>query len=125
VQADFGLKQDYQEIMMLNEQGASFFNMYKDLSGLELVEKDIGGWDKIVSSRASLHDVKHGILFTLNKPSHGLYYRGWENIDGRLSWAGINYSIPRNTPSHIEYVIDLEFPGQLNKMEQGRGAEYV
>lgn len=86
------------EILVLNEQGSSFFRVYSDSSGLKLVDHRIGAWDEVHASEASLSSLDGGILFTLRKVDGATLFRGWERVRGSISWAGLSYSIGISRP---------------------------
>lgn len=90
-----GLKK-YTELMLMNEQGANYFNKYHDSNGVMLGGNKIGTWDEIFADEASFLDSIHGIQFTLRKIRGARMYRGREFVDGRLAWSGIAYSLPKN-----------------------------
>lgn len=82
------------EILILNEQGASFFRRYADSAGLVLFNQKIGGWTKIVADKASFSDLGQILTFKLENKSSTALFRGWEKTSGRFSWAGLGYSLP-------------------------------
>ena len=109
----FGCK----DVVILNEQGASFFSRYRDARGLALSGRGIGAWDRIDAEWASMSDSLGRLSFRLNKTDDATYYRGWEKVEGRLSWAGIDYTL-KGIPPHFKYTIELgndkranSFPG--------------
>jgi len=113
VRVDFSeLRKDgCQEILVLNEQGSTFFTKYSDSDGLLLVCGRMGAWRKVSAARASLSDRRDTFSFTLqNAPSAGLF-RGWERTRGRFSWAGLGYSLPK-TISGFNYNISLNMSSQ-------------
>lgn len=96
-----------QEILILNEQGVTFFRKYTDTRGLQLFDEKIGGWEKVNANEASLSNVQESLKFTLAKQKASSLFRGWEKTKGRFAWTGLSYSL---TPDHSEfyYVIKLE-----------------
>ena len=96
-----------QEILVLNEQGSTFFTQYSDTDGLSLSERSIGAWEKVGAERASLSDANQTLRFTLANTKAVTLSRGWERTKGRFSWAGLNYSLPP-TVSTFNYAIRLE-----------------
>jgi hypothetical protein len=86
------------EILILNEQGSSFFRRYADSSGLLLFDRRIGGWAKVVADEASFSGLKQELAFTVRNKSSAALFRGWEKTRGRFSWAGLAFSLsPRNS----------------------------
>jgi hypothetical protein len=81
------------EILILNEQGATFFRRYSDSAGLVLFDHKIGAWSRIMADEASFSDLKQNLTFTArNKPSAS-FFRGWEKTKDRFSWSGLTYSL--------------------------------
>jgi len=95
VQVDFsGLdKVGCEEILVLNEQGASFFREYSDSEGLYLCGSKIGAWNEVEAKDASLSCAKGSLMFGVEKQQGSLLFRGWEKTRGRFAWAGLSYSL--------------------------------
>jgi hypothetical protein len=82
-----------EELVILNEQGASIFRRYRDEGGLDLLDDAIGAWDKIDSPEGTLSDLKGKLSFSIKKPSNSpVMYRGREKVRDRFSWTGIALS---------------------------------
>ncbi len=94
------------ELVLANEQGASFFDRYSDSNGVKLVGKAIGIWDSISASEVSFVDDYNKIAYTLEKMNEVKMYRGWELVADRLAWSGFNYALPHDTRS-FSYNINL------------------
>ncbi len=94
------------EILILNEQGSSFFRKYSDTTGLTLFDEKIGAWEMVRTEEASLSNVQETLKFTLLKQKGSLLYRGWEKTEGRFAWTGLDYSLKPHR-SEFEYVIRL------------------
>jgi hypothetical protein len=84
------------EILILNEQGSVFFRKYFDSDGLSLFDKQIGAWERVEAEEASMSDVRGNLIFTLRNKNRAMLYRGSERVNGRFSWAGLNYSVSRD-----------------------------
>jgi hypothetical protein len=84
------------EILVLNEQGASFFRKIRS-DNLVSKDKEIGAWAKSVSGFSELSDLGGRITFSVEKKDGCSLYFGWEQVKGRLSWAGINYALTPKT----------------------------
>lgn len=95
------------EIIIMNEAGSTFFTKYTDRNGLKLVNDEIGAWNKVEASEASLSDFSGTLLFNLKKTEGADLYRGWERVRGRLSWAGLSYSLRAWKPV-FEYYIRIK-----------------
>jgi len=85
------------EMIIMNEQGASRFDCYRDSNGMLLSGESIGAWEETFADEASLIDRRDGIAFMLQKEKGSRMSRGRELIVGRLSWAGIAYVLPPYT----------------------------
>jgi hypothetical protein len=85
-----------QEILILNEQGSGFFRKYFDSDKLVLLDKQIGAWERIETEEASMSDARGNLAFTLKNRNGARLYRGSERVNGRFSWAGLNYSLPKD-----------------------------
>ncbi|HJX23224.1 MAG TPA: hypothetical protein VJ574_02295 [Candidatus Bathyarchaeia archaeon] len=95
-----------QEILILNEQGSTFFTNYLDSSGLCLRRREIGAWERVRAVEASLSDAGGALCFTLKNLKDAALFRGWEGTRGRFSWAGFGYSLPPEV-STFSYSIKL------------------
>jgi hypothetical protein len=84
-------------IMLMNEQGANYFDKYSDSSGLSLKGNAIGTWDETFADWASFVDTSHKLEFTLKKVAGARVFRGRELVPGRLAWAGLAYLLPPGT----------------------------
>ena len=109
VRVDFSeLHKDHcQEILVLNEQGSTFFTKYFDTDGLILINRSMGAWQNVKAKRASLSDTRDTMSFTLQNIRSARLFRGWERTKGRFSWAGLGYSLPRSVSS-FNYDIQLK-----------------
>jgi hypothetical protein len=90
------------EMIIMNEQGASHFDYYRDSNGTLLSGEAIGTWEETFADEASLIDRRDRIAFTLQKEKGSKMFRGRELIAGRLAWAGIAYVIP-------PYTVDFDY----------------
>jgi len=95
-----------QEILILNEQGASTFRKYNDADGVALHDQQIGAWSRVTATEAAFSDLNQNIVFTLKKKPNALLIRGREQIRDRFSWAGMTYALSPRI-SHLEYTIRL------------------
>ena len=94
------------QILLLNEQGSTFFRKYSDTKGLSLFDQNIGAWAIVNAEEASLSDIAESLSFTLKRMGTAQLFRGWENTTGRFSWAGLSYSLNLGS-SNFEYAIRL------------------
>jgi hypothetical protein len=97
---------DCTELIVLNEQGANWFDTYQDSNGLILTGERIGSWDQIEATHASFVDTVDGIMFTLKRAEGAKMYRGREFADGSLAWSGLAYVLPPWTEK-FTYSIEL------------------
>jgi hypothetical protein len=106
VSVDFsGLKlEGARELLVLNEQGATFFANYRDSDGIGLLGSRIGAWDTVAAAEASMLNSK--VSFSLQSVRGATLFRGWERTKNRFSWAGLSYSmLPQN--GKFSYTIRL------------------
>jgi hypothetical protein len=94
------------ELIILNEQGASWFNTYQDSNGLILKGERIGSWDQIEANNASFIDAADGLVFTLKRIEGAKMFRGRELVADSLAWAGLAYILPHWT-ERFAYSIEL------------------
>ena len=92
------------EIMIMNEQGANFFDTYCDSKGTILLGDAIGSWQETSCDEVSFRYPKDGLTFTLSKTSGSKLFYGRELVKNRLSWAGIAYSI---SPHIQDFAYDI------------------
>ena len=102
-------RQAVTEVIVMNEQGAHFFDLYRDSSATRLSGKKIGCWDEVRAEEASFESSAHGVGFTLPRVAGARLFRGRELIGSRLAWAGFGYSFPP-TASGFNYTIRFEKP---------------
>ncbi len=82
------------EILILNEQGASFFRKYSDTNGLVLLDDQIGAWESTDAEEVFLFNLNETVGFALKSKQEAKLLRGREQIRGRYSWVGFSYSLP-------------------------------
>jgi hypothetical protein len=99
------------EVLILNEQGATFFTSYLDTDGLRLFKEKIGAWEMVKAKEASMSDIEKTVEFTLKNKDQGFLFRGREKTKNRFSWSGLSYSL---TPglSQFDYSIKLRVTEQ-------------
>ena len=100
-----------EELLLLNEQGSTFFDKYTDTNSLELVGKKIGGWDAVIANQAFMQSCKKHVSFALQKKVGATLFRGWENTKHRFAWAGLSYSL-RPNQGIFNYSISFDFSGK-------------
>jgi hypothetical protein len=95
------------EVVVMNEQGARTFDLYRDAGGNLLRGKEIGCWDEVTAEWASFVSESHGLAFTLRQLKGAKLFRGRELIGSRLAWSGFGYSfLP--TFEKISYDVRIE-----------------
>jgi hypothetical protein len=80
-----------EELIMLNEQGASTFRRYSG-EGKTLIDREMGAWNRIDAEEATLSNLEGSLAFTVVRPNSAGFWRGRESVKGRLSWAGLALS---------------------------------
>jgi hypothetical protein len=86
------------EFIVMNEQGAHYFDQYRDSSGTSLSGNEIGCWDEVTAEEASFACSTHPVAFTLHQVPGARLFRGRELIGSRLAWSGFGYSIAPTAP---------------------------
>ncbi|MBI4303365.1 MAG: hypothetical protein HY665_03400 [Chloroflexi bacterium] len=94
-------------VILGNEQGATYFDCYRDSSGVVLSGDSIGTWQKVDAAEASFIDSRHQLRFTLGRRGDAKLFRGRELKPGKLAWAGLNYVLPPRT-KQFRYEIRLQ-----------------
>jgi hypothetical protein len=82
------------EIVVMNEQGARYFDEYRDTDGTVLRGDEIGTWDDVVALGAGFVSTTDGVSFWLDQVPGACLSRGRELVGTRLAWAGFGYSLP-------------------------------
>jgi hypothetical protein len=95
------------ELVVMNEQGAHHFDLYRDANGSLLRGKEIGCWDEVTAVWGSFASETQGLAFTLHQLSGARLFRGRELIGSRLAWSGFGYSFPP-TIERISYQLKIE-----------------
>jgi len=95
------------ELIVLNEQGANWFDAYQDSTGLILKGERIGSWNQIEANYASFVDSVNGLVFTLKRIEGAKMFRGRELVADSLAWSGLAYVLPPLTEK-FAYSIELE-----------------
>jgi hypothetical protein len=95
-----------EEILILNEQGSTFFRKYSDSEGLYLDDAQIGAWSEVKTKKAFLSFLTGDLRFGLETQDNSSLFRGWEKTKGRFAWAGLSYRLPPNN-SFFDYVINF------------------
>jgi hypothetical protein len=98
---------DITEVVVMNEQGARAFDLYRDAGGTLLRENEIGCWDEVTAEWASFVSESHGLAFTLRQLEGARLFRGRELIGSRLAWSGFGYSFPPGF-ERISYDLRIE-----------------
>lgn len=106
-------KQSCNEILILNEQGASFFRKYSDTNGVTLHDGQIGPWELTEAKEVSLFNIGKTAGFSLKSKAEAKLFRGREKIRNRYSWVGFCYALSPNTES-FRYTIKLITNGKHN-----------
>jgi hypothetical protein len=95
------------EVIVMNEQGANFFDQYRDSSGVCLSGEKIGCWDEVTADEAHFSSSMYGVAFSLHQTAGARLFRGRELIGSRLAWAGFGYSF-RLPDGGLTYTVKLE-----------------
>jgi hypothetical protein len=80
------------EVIIMNEQGAHYFDCYRDSSGIFLKGDKIGMWDEVRADEACFESSAQKVFFSLGRENGARLYRGRELVGSRLAWSGFGYS---------------------------------
>lgn len=108
IEADFSkIKHVFRckKVLLLNEQGSTFFRRFLDSTGLSLLDGKIGAWDLVRADWAYLSDLNNNLGFCLESLPNSRLFRGREYIKGRLSWAGMGYEV--NPQDSFRYTLQI------------------
>ncbi len=103
---------DCRELLLLNEQGSSFFRKYNDTSGVTLFDKNIGAWQRVNAEEACFTYPKGHLAFSLSSTNSCELFRGWEKTRGRFSWAGLGYCLK---PSLLDFKYEIKLSMSQSK----------
>jgi hypothetical protein len=101
------LPPDITEVVVMNEQGARAFDLYRDSSGNDLQKEEIGCWDEVIADSAWFESKSHRVAFKLTQVKGARLFRGRELIGSRLAWAGFGYSFPASLQK-FSYELEIE-----------------
>jgi hypothetical protein len=87
------------EVIVMNEQGANYFDTYRDSDGLIMHGNYIGCWDEVHAKEASFVNSADRIAFTLKRAKGARMFRGRELASKWLAWSGMAYVLPPETDS--------------------------
>ena len=95
------------EVVLMNEQGANYFDCYQDSNGKFIKGKDIGAWDEVTAKTAAFLCLAHKVSFSLEQVKGAKLFSGRELVGSRLAWSGFGYSIPM-TANKFNYQVKIE-----------------
>ena len=101
------LPPDVTEVVVMNEQGARAFDLYRDSSGASMQNEEIGCWDEVNADSAWFECRPHRVAFKLVQVKGARLFRGRELIGSRLAWAGFGYSFPASQKK-FSYELKIE-----------------
>lgn len=90
-------KKSLKRVILLNEQGSTFFRRFSDSSQSILVDDAIESWDLVKADWAYLSTIDNSLSFGLKRLPNCKLFRGRENIKGYLAWAGMEYELNPQT----------------------------
>lgn len=83
-------------LVILNEQGSTFFRRLIDSDGSNLINEKIGAWDMIRASQACFSDYDNSLGFCFRRLPKSRLFTGREYLKGSLAWAGMEYEVEPN-----------------------------
>jgi hypothetical protein len=99
-------RKEITEVIIMNEQGANYFDTYRDSKCQVLQKGKIGSWDETYAEVASFVNPADRISFTLKRAKGARMFRGRELTPGRLAWSGLAYVLSPQT-ERFSYSIDI------------------
>jgi hypothetical protein len=84
-------KEGCTEVIIMNEQGANYFDTYFDSNGTIYMGNKIGSWKETSSDEASFKNSHDNLIFTLSRVRGSRMFYGREFVPNRLAWSGIAY----------------------------------
>jgi hypothetical protein len=116
IRADFSaLDKRCLRVLLLNEQGSTFFNRFFDANSLSLSGDKIGPWDLIKADWGCLSDSHNTLSFCLRNVPNSRLFRGREHVPGRLAWAGMTYEVSPDL-GHFNYQLRIGVPKPTQKI---------
>jgi hypothetical protein len=85
----------------MNEQGARYFDEFRDSDGTVQSGNKIGCWDQVHASEANFISREQRISFSLPQVVGAKLFRGRELLGTRLAWSGFGYSFSPHTGGFI------------------------
>jgi hypothetical protein len=95
------------EIVLMNEQGANYFDHYSDSYGVCFAGKEISQWQEVFAESATFLCGTHKIAFSVKQIEGAKLFRGRELVKSRLAWSGFGYSIPLSA-NEFNYEVKIE-----------------
>jgi hypothetical protein len=99
-------KRNLRKIVVLNEQGSSFFRKFHDSNGSILIDDQIGAWEPVATEWACLSDPDDRLGFCLRRLGGCRLFVGREQLKGHLAWSGLAYEVPSDVDS-LSYMIKI------------------
>jgi hypothetical protein len=96
--------QKVSEIILMNEQGAHYFDRYQEADGQVRLDDQIGCWDEVTAASAAFISPGTRLSFSLSRLDKAQLYRGRELVGKRLAWSGFGYSIQ---PDRSQFSYDI------------------
>jgi len=99
-------KEGLKGVVIFNEQGSRFLRRYTDSLGADLIDGEIGAWERVEAEWACLTDPLRGFGFRLYRVKNSVLRRGQEFRQGEVDWVGLDYEINPES-DHFEYGIEF------------------
>ncbi|MDQ1279089.1 MAG: hypothetical protein QG670_349 [Thermoproteota archaeon] len=89
-------KTGLKRLVILNEQGSTFFRRLIDSNGTNLIDGRIGAWDIVIADLACFSDYDNTLDFCLRRLPKSRLFTGREYLKESLAWAGMEYEVEPN-----------------------------
>lgn len=104
-------RESLKKVVLLNEQGATFFQRFCSSEGLDLVGDKIGAWDRVEGEWASLSNIGDTLGFSVKQLFGCRLFVGREYVQGHLAWTGMGYEVEPHRDT-LSYTVHIQEHGR-------------
>jgi len=99
-------KTGLKKLVMLNEQGSTFFRRLVMPDGSDVTDELIGSWNLVNTSNALFTDLENSFAFRLHNLPKSRLFTGREYFKGLTAWAGMEYEVEPSL-NQFSYIIQF------------------
>jgi hypothetical protein len=103
-------KEGLKRLILLNEQGSTFFRKLVKPDSPDQVDEEIGAWNPIANRYASFTDLENSLIFSLQNLPKSRLFVGREYFKGITAWAGLQYEV-ESISGKFSYRIQFSYGG--------------